>query len=73
MLEDSKELGPDRNPILVDKGEIFCTSNRELVLVATEYVAEGSDGYNRLTNKKVLISEGGQIQSSIVRQNLLGE
>ena len=74
LLEDSKELGPDKKPILVDKEEIFGASNRELVLVAAEYVAEGGDGYNCLTNKKVLIStEGGQIQSSIVRQNLLGE
>jgi len=74
LLEDSQELGPDKKPILVDKDEIFRTSDRELVLVATEYVVEGGDGYNCLTNKKVLISpEGGQIQSSIVRQSLLGE
>lgn len=73
LLEDSQKLGPDNKLILVDKEEIFRTSNRELVLLTGQFMSLGGDGYDCLANKKVLISsEGGQPKSAVVRTSLLG-
>ncbi|KIK93908.1 hypothetical protein PAXRUDRAFT_828526 [Paxillus rubicundulus Ve08.2h10] len=73
LQEESKEVGDDGKPKVVDKEEVLRTSNRKYVIMVGQYMAEGGDGYDVLTRQKVILGEeNGQSKSALIRKFLLG-
>ncbi|KIK95089.1 hypothetical protein PAXRUDRAFT_407850 [Paxillus rubicundulus Ve08.2h10] len=73
LQEESKEVGEDGKPKVVDKEEVLRTSKRKYVIMVGQYMAEGGDGYDVLTRQKVILGEeNGQSKSALIRKFLLG-
>ncbi|KAF8837793.1 Metallo-dependent phosphatase [Paxillus ammoniavirescens] len=73
LQEESKEVGDDGKPKVVDKEEVLRTSKRKYVIMVGQYMAEGGDGYDVLKRQKVILGEeNGQSKSALIRKFLLG-
>ncbi|THU84298.1 Metallo-dependent phosphatase [Dendrothele bispora CBS 962.96] len=73
LLDESKEVGKDGKPILVDKEEVLRSSSRKYLIMAGEYMVQGGDGYDALKGQKfILTAENGQSKSALIRKFLLG-
>ncbi|KAF8840348.1 Metallo-dependent phosphatase [Paxillus ammoniavirescens] len=73
LQEESKEVGDDGKPKVVDKEEVLRTSDRKYVIMVGQYMAEGGDGYDVLKSQKVILGEeNGQSKSALIRKFLLG-
>jgi 5'-nucleotidase len=74
LLAESKQIGADGKPILVDKEEVLRTSTRKYLIMCGEYMVQGGDGYDVLKGKKLVITaENGQSKGALIRKFLLGE
>ncbi|THU95171.1 Metallo-dependent phosphatase [Dendrothele bispora CBS 962.96] len=72
LLDESKEVGKDGKPILVDKEEVLRSSSRKYLIMAGEYMVQGGDGYDALKGQKfILTAENGQSKSALFRKFLL--
>jgi hypothetical protein len=73
LREETKEVGPDGKPKLIDKEEVKRNHDRKYIVAIGEYMI-GGDGYTVFKNQKLILNgENGQSKSTLIRKFLLGE
>ncbi|KAG2140515.1 Metallo-dependent phosphatase [Suillus bovinus] len=74
LREETKQVGPDGKPKLIDKEEIKRNHDRKYIVTVGEYMTQGGDGYTVLEQQKLILNgENGQPKSTLIRKFLLGK
>lgn len=74
LREETKKVGPDGKPTLVDKEEIKRGHDRKYIVAVGEYMTQGGDGYTILQKQNLILNgENGQSKSMLIRKFLLGK
>lgn len=73
LRQETKDVGPDGKPKLIDKEEIKRNHDRKYIVTVGEYMTQGGDGYAVLMKQKLILNgENGQSKSALTRKFLLG-